>query len=158
MEQEFNGNVYRLYKGERYFSRGRKRLHRVVWEHYNGTIPKGFHIHHKDHNSYNNSIENLELVSSWQHLSGHMTKERRALKAEWVEQIRPLASKWHGSKEGLEWHSKLGKEAWVKRKTYMKNCQVCGKMYLTKFPDRSKFCHQNCKMKALRKRRVVDSS
>lgn len=29
-EQHFNGKTYRLHRGERYFSRGTKRLHRVV--------------------------------------------------------------------------------------------------------------------------------
>ena len=32
----------------------RKRLHRCVWEYYNGEIPKGYHIHHKDNDKSNN--------------------------------------------------------------------------------------------------------
>ena len=55
-EQTFNGKTYYLYTGERYFSKGTKRLHRVVWEHHNEDIPKGYHIHHVDGNTCNNEI------------------------------------------------------------------------------------------------------
>lgn len=37
--------------------------HRVVWCWYNGPIPKGMVINHKDYNRANNHIENLEIVS-----------------------------------------------------------------------------------------------
>ena len=45
------------------------RIHRLVYEHFVGEIPKGhkWHIHHKDHNKQNNCVENLELVSSVEH-------------------------------------------------------------------------------------------
>lgn len=51
---------------------GRKvRLHRYVWEKYNGVIPKGYHIHHKDKNKFNNNIENLEMLSAREHEKLH---------------------------------------------------------------------------------------
>jgi len=37
-------------------------LHEAVWCFYNGLIPVGFLIFHKDGNVNNNNIENLELV------------------------------------------------------------------------------------------------
>lgn len=45
------------------------RIHRLVYEHFVGEIPKGhkWHIHHKDHNKQNNCVENLELVSAEEH-------------------------------------------------------------------------------------------
>ena len=46
-------------------------LHRYVWEKFNGKIPKGFQVHHKDKNKRNWSIENLELVEISQHLRKH---------------------------------------------------------------------------------------
>jgi hypothetical protein len=39
------------------------RLHRWIWETFRGEIPKGYEIHHKDHNKLNNSLDNLELVT-----------------------------------------------------------------------------------------------
>lgn len=38
-------------------------VHRVVWEAFNGEIPKGLEINHIDTNPSNNSLENLELIS-----------------------------------------------------------------------------------------------
>lgn len=37
--------------------------HRVVWVWYNGAIPKGMVVNHKDYNKANNKIENLELMT-----------------------------------------------------------------------------------------------
>ena len=38
-----------------------KFIHRLVWEEFNGVIPKGLQINHKDGNKSNNHIDNLEL-------------------------------------------------------------------------------------------------
>ena len=46
-------------------------IHRIIWECVNGEIPKGYHIHHIDGNPSNNSIYNLELIESNEHLSKH---------------------------------------------------------------------------------------
>lgn len=37
--------------------------HRVVWVWYNGAIPKGLVVNHKDYNTANNKIDNLELMT-----------------------------------------------------------------------------------------------
>ena len=47
------------------------RHHRFIWEAVNGSIPKGYDIHHKDHNRSNNSISNLELIESSTHKHQH---------------------------------------------------------------------------------------
>lgn len=56
------------------------KIHRVIWECVNGEIPNGYHIHHIDGNKLNNSIYNLELLSTSEHHTLHnhnMSKERR---------------------------------------------------------------------------------
>jgi hypothetical protein len=40
-----------------------KRLHRVVWEAFNGPIPVGMTINHEDGNKRNNSLSNLTLMT-----------------------------------------------------------------------------------------------
>jgi len=40
------------------------RVHRVIWELFNGKIPKGMQIDHIDRNSSNNHLSNLRLVHS----------------------------------------------------------------------------------------------
>lgn len=41
--------------------------HRLEWEHYNGSIPKGMYIHHKNNDKLDWSIENLALISPLDH-------------------------------------------------------------------------------------------
>jgi len=41
-----------------------KKAHRVIWEMFNGPIPKGMEIDHINNNRNDNHIENLQLVSS----------------------------------------------------------------------------------------------
>lgn len=41
--------------------------HRLVWESINGKIPENFDIHHKDGNTFNNVINNLELLTHSKH-------------------------------------------------------------------------------------------
>ena len=69
--QKFNNKRYNSgLKGQPYYRRqcrvnGRlttKSLHREVWEHHYGDIPKGWHVHHRDHNWQNNQIDNLVLI------------------------------------------------------------------------------------------------
>lgn len=55
------------------------RHHRIIWEVVNGTIPKGYDIHHKDHNRKNNSISNLELVESSKHKRNHFKGENNPM-------------------------------------------------------------------------------
>ena len=82
--QKFNGKDFKLYPREHYFSRGTKRMHVQVWESVNGKTPKGFHIHHKDGNTWNNSIDNLECIEGKKHLSIH-GKERFKNNPEWAK-------------------------------------------------------------------------
>src|SRR3990167_7182742 len=50
--------------------------HRLIWEKYNGTIPEGFLIHHKDRNKLNNDIMNLELTTREQHERKHYNEKK----------------------------------------------------------------------------------
>lgn len=136
----------------------RERLHRAVWRYYNGEIPKRYHVHHKDGDKANNEINNLELIRIEEHLSKHYKEnwknpEFRKKVKENLDNIRPLTKKWHKSKEGRKWHSEIAKKSYINRRKYTKHCEVCGKEYQTYYPDRARFCHQNCKAKALRARR-----
>jgi hypothetical protein len=157
--QIFNGKEYKLYSTERYFSRGKKRLHVEVWKYYNGEIPKGYHIHHVDGNTQNNDIKNLNLINASLHLR-YEGKKRFKENPEFYKSFHAKgiekAKEWHKSDEGRKWHSEHGKKTWINKPIFKKNCVVCGKEYETPFPNRSKFCHQNCKAQALRNRRKLE--
>ena len=54
-----------------------KYLHRLIWEDfYRSELPKGFTIHHKDENTLNNCIMNLQLVRHSEHTTHHKTGEK----------------------------------------------------------------------------------
>ena len=50
-------------------------------------VPKGYTIHHKDGNSKNDSIENLELMEAGEHLSGHMIENHQYYRYVAVEDV-----------------------------------------------------------------------
>lgn len=147
--QVFNGKEYHLYPGERYFSRHNKRLHRVVWEYYNGPIPKGCHVHHKDGNSWNNDIENLELITGKAHLSKH-TNERVAEDPEPfrrnMHKAMEAAKDWHRSEEGREWHREHArKQGFGNGEKVEYTCGQCGKTFLAQRKNyKHHFCSNKC--------------
>lgn len=131
-----------------------RRLHRAIWKFYNGEIPKGYHIHHKDENKENNDIDNLELLSPSEHQKKHIKKS----KIWWQTLEGKIANKrgvenakqWHSSEIGKEWHSKHQKEYINKIRT-VEICKECGRTFGT-FKDkrhqvycrkcRDKFAHR----------------
>nr|DAN84791.1 MAG TPA: homing endonuclease [Caudoviricetes sp.] len=152
--QKFDGVSY--YKCGHYFQRKGVRLHRVVWEYHNGAIPQGYHVHHIDHNSCNNRIENLMLMPEREHLSNHMrTPERTAKSRESIKKAIECATEWHSTAEGLAWHSSHAKSYWSSAPKHSYVCTWCGKEYETKAVRYSgnHFCCSNCKAAALRWRR-----
>lgn len=44
-------------------------VHRAVWEAFNGPVPEGYEINHKDENKSNNTLENLELLTHRENLN-----------------------------------------------------------------------------------------
>ena len=47
-------------------------IHRLVVEAFTGPIPDGMEVHHRDGNSFNNSLKNLELVTKGRHWDRHV--------------------------------------------------------------------------------------
>lgn len=155
--QEFNGKRYHLYPNEKYYSRGIKRLHVVVYRFYNGVIPPGFAIHHKDENTHNNHPLNLEMMLRGDHQRLHMGKRDIEEMRKTINHARKFASKWHSSPEGRAWHRELAKS--MKYKTIEKICAQCGKPFTTialSENGHAKFCSNNCKSEARRKSGVDD--
>jgi len=148
MAQYFNGKAYWLCG--RYYQRRSKRLHRVVWEHFNGPIPSGWHVHHRDGDRSNNDISNLELLSSSSHLSLHQ-QDRGEYQQAHIKRIRVLASEWHGSKEGRAWHAERGRENGKLPPRFPFKCFVCGADGLAKQRNR-KFCSAACEQREFRRR------
>lgn len=145
-KQSFNGLNYYLC-GNHYYQRKGKRLHCVVWEHYNGKIPKGYQIHHIDGDRYNNNIENLELVSRSEHARYHARKRMTEMTPEAFQAFHSkgieAAKSWHKSPEGRAWHKAHSRG--MVRKRHKKDCMYCGGEYETTQPTVSKFCSGLCR-------------
>ena len=125
-------------------------MHRYVWEYYNGKIPEGYEVHHKDFNRANNDINNLQLLTIAEHRKLHadmLTQEQREWKRNNMNTVVHEAAKaWHKSKEGHDWHVKHGKETGGHSKNYEHVCIVCGKRYTTR-QKKSRFCSGSCQQK-----------
>lgn len=138
-----------------------KRLHIYVWEKYNGEIPKGYDIHHIDGNRENNDINNLQMLLEKEHHQIHCNQPERIESAKRnIVQAIAKAPEWHRSEAGREWHksqwnNSIGKHM---NEKVIKVCQVCGKRYetISMMAYKSKFCGNNCKAKALRRRRAAE--
>lgn len=138
-----------------------KRMHIYVWEKHNGKVPKGYYVHHIDGNKTNNSIENLQLITPKEHNQHHCKEPQRLeMSKRNMEIARVEASKWHGSEKGRSWHRELWKKTIGNKmeRTVAKQCEVCGKTYFVNpmCVNKSKFCGNNCKARALRQRRKAE--
>ena len=152
----FQGRKYKLsggYYKALAWGRGPSALHRAKWEHYRGPIPEGFDVHHKDGDGTNNKLSNLEVISRGKHRSQHMLERHaQGLMRPPGREALVKAAQWHASPEGLAWHSKNGRRAWDKRVWHKLECQECGRLFRSPYPNTAKFCHLNCKMAAFRRR------
>ena len=153
----FDGLSFRLDKRTGYYlnAKTHKRLHVYVWEFYNGEVPAGCHVHHKDMDKRNNEIENLQLLTADEHRAYHarnLSGERiAALRKNMDEVARPKAVEWHKSEAGAIWHKQHYQQ--MKNKLHVTKtfvCQNCGKEFESTKHE-AKFCCNNCKSAARRK-------
>lgn len=161
--QYFNGVKFTRDEKSGYYlnSSIRKRMHRYVWEFYNGEIPEGYQIHHKDKDKSNNDISNLEAVPFSAHAKMH-SKEKAAMMHEaMVENLKtnaiPKAVEWHKSEEGRDWH-KVHYEN-TKHKLHPEKkmvCEMCGVEYTGKASAENRFCSNKCKS-AWRRKSGIDN-
>ena len=161
----FNGIEYRLMGAGKYYlsqsksNSGRKRakgLHVAIWEFYNETeVPKGYQIHHKDGDTFNNDISNLECLSPSEHSKIH-PKEFDDKARKHLDEIRPLTVAWHKSAEGKEWHRKHGIEVMEKRPYIDKICACCGKGFQSKM-SYAVYCSPKCYERVRSRRRRAET-
>jgi len=127
--QEFNGRKY-YENRDGYYSCHHPNglIHRHIWASFNGDIPDGHVIHHKNHDRADNDIDNLECMSWSKHASLHAKK-----------------NKYYGSDENKAHLDRIRKYTWKKKKRVPAKCTHCGSDYTTLQPERTKFCSKSCK-------------
>jgi hypothetical protein len=172
----FNGRKYNRYPNsnnaahKRYFARAGARLHREVWKFYYGSIPRGFQIHHKDRDTTNNDISNLECLPFKKHRNEHLDeyikRGRSSEQLAHLAAIQPRTKEWHASAEGREWHRQhaantLHQEGSAKPYSKMVprdgKCEWCGSPFKAKSYKRS-FCSASCQFKVSAARRGLRRS
>lgn len=151
----FNGKSLRVKKGYMYC--GHKVVHREIWKSVHGPIPPGHHIHHKDGNKLNNSIENLECISQSEHMSLH-AKERREQLSKCMSKNNEKLHAWHRSTEGKKSLSEKSKKEFQAREFKTYTCVQCNKEFQSNHTTDVKFCSDNCVMKARRLSKVDDET
>lgn len=122
-----------------------------MWEFYNGPIPAGYEIHHKDHNPENNDISNLECLPCNEHHKEH--REEASLRGrspehlEHLRRARELTKEWHHSSEGRAWHSEHSKKQFEDLPVRDAVCECCGRAFQYKSFNIPRFCSNSCKSK-----------
>ena len=159
-------NYYRC--DGRFRKHGIAYLHHEVWKFYNGEIPEGYHVHHKDGNTLNNDISNLEILAGYDHLSLHgkqrwQDEDARAKGLEQLDAIRPLTKEWHKSDAGHEWHVEHGKRVAAEQARRSKKivvCEQCGNLFeVAPFVEgRARFCSDKCYAKYRRDNGIDDET
>lgn len=92
----YDGIEFRIIKSCPYYvSKKGIKFHRYIWEKYNGYIPKGYHIHHKDLNKLNNNINNLQCLTASDHMKLHGNGNQivKKYKYLWIEENRYFNNK-----------------------------------------------------------------
>lgn len=138
-----------------HIKRGVKALHIEIWQDAHGLVPEGCHIHHRDGDTSNNALDNLECLTAELHAqfhSEHYSDERRERARRHIEEIRPLASAWHKSDEGRAWHRIIGGMAYDNAEVRTYICERCGNEFRSRDfrSERVRFCSNNCKAYARR--------
>lgn len=165
--QEFNGTRYYLCgpyyrRCWRDFSR---LLHRDVYQAFHGPIPRGHHVHHKDHDRANNHPENLVLLTAGDHMRRHheeRSPEERKRLAKNILHAQASAAAWHGSAAGVEWHRQnYDRVGHLLHERNMEHrCAQCGAPVWNNRTrtDRYYFCGRNCKSEHRRRSGVDDET
>jgi hypothetical protein len=77
--------------------------HRYVWMQANGPIPKGMVIHHKNEDTHDNRLENLEMMTLKEHTSLHFKGKPFIPTAGWRASHRKVHIELSKDKDGLFW-------------------------------------------------------
>jgi len=142
-----NQKYYYCSQSVKFYSRS---LHRQIWFDNFGEIPKGYDIHHIDHNHFNNDISNMRLIPRSEHISYHMklnVLQNPNRFKELAEIGRPLTKEWHGSADGIEWHKQHAKNFNFGSMVYGSGeCMQCKSVFEKKTAF-AKYCSNSCKSK-----------
>lgn len=173
----FNGIVYRRYPQAKQFSdrsyfragiadrkAGYSVLHRDMYSALVGPIPIGWEVHHKNGKALENRIDNFEPLPVGEHRKRHEpgARQRSAIAFKKTSKFALLvrarrATRWHGSPEGLAWHSQHAKKCFAERQPLARICDQCGSPFDSiSRRESDRFCSGTCKTAWRRKAGLDD--
>lgn len=134
-ETNAKGDYFRvILRGPRH-SRRSCYIHRLVWEAFVGEIPKGYIVHHKDGNRQNNSLSNLQLVTTKEHHDIHLEEHPGMIEGmnRYNKFVKPLAICQYSLDGKFIAEYRSGKEASDATGVCQRNIlQVCNKTEFSK--------------------------
>lgn len=108
------------------------------------------HVHHEDHDPFNNDPSNLALMTPKEHRQEHARKFDEARMEIFRKTTLAAAAEWHGSEAGIAWHREHGRRTWQNRETSTFICPECGAEHEGHFPERSgetRYCSSACRQR-----------
>ncbi|MBR0061450.1 MAG: HNH endonuclease [Selenomonadaceae bacterium] len=120
-------------------------IHRFVWTYFNGEIPDGCEIHHRDFNHDNNDIANLELVTKDEHKRIHAaikSTRKPGKKSTFVCAVCGKEFQAVNRGNNAYCSATCKKVAERARNAEIRKCTVCGKQFSTS--DDARFCSRKC--------------
>lgn len=140
---------YLITRGQK---RSGRRLHKAVFEYYNGPISEGRHIHHIDGDKNNNDISNLRLMSAREHAMLHgkeLTDEQRERRRNnVVKNAIPKSIEWSKTEEASRMNREKAKKLWENKKPEKYICTHCGKEFesINSYGEmENRFCSNACR-------------
>jgi len=145
--QFFDGHWYKRTESGHYRGYHGKYIHQVVWEHFNGEIPKGYVIHHIDGDKSNNEISNLQIMTQHEHMELH----RENIVSE--KNICDYCGKEFVSKPNFKGVCRFCSEECGIKFQHEKNheiriCSECGNEFDVYKYSKTKYCSRECVEKA----------
>lgn len=117
-----------------------KKLHRFIWECQVGPIPPGYVIHHRNEDTNDNRVENLECITPTEHNRRHRARDMENLK----RAIEVSTRICHDPARKKIFAARI-RSMWRRRPQRVIECRVCGKKRLTKSMNRVHYCGDECK-------------
>ena len=142
----YRGTVYTLNSKDShgyYVSKGKRYLHRIIYEESYGKPPHGWDIHHINQCKTDNFFLNLLAMSRADHMALHHKGHKRYPFAG-----QAALNEFKASAEGKKFYSELGKKNFhfmLVRREF--TCECCGKIFETQDMGRNRFCSNTCKSK-----------
>lgn len=121
----YDGVTWHQRASGHFHNKRRGYLHRYIWEQARGPVPKGYVVHHIDHDPENNHIDNLCVMSQSEHMAHHSTG--RAISE---EQRRAI--------------SESKRQFWRDAEGNACSCLMCGATFVSKAASPRKFCSSAC--------------